>query len=442
MARINTSQKRPTLKTHEGGRATRFPKLMELRRSVMACMLWENTFYEEGKDIAKRIHDLVGKVKPHEAAKLAIQARNEYYMRHAPLWLAVGMARHGILDADTLDGVIQRADELAEFLAMYWKDGKCPIANQVKKGLAKAFTKFDAYQLAKYNRDGQVKLRDVLFLVHPKPKNKEQQVVWDKLVDETLEAPDTWEVELSAGKDKKATFERLLAENKLGFFALVRNLRNMRESGVDENLVKEKLIAGSKRNHMLFPFRFIAAAQTNPQWESWIEEAMMNVMRNMKKLPGKTILLIDNSGSMTWGTLSGRSKMSAIDAACGLAVLAREICEDVRIYAFSNSCKIVPDRHGFALADAIKRSVSSGGTYMESALKHIKNQEGKDADRIIIITDMQVHDNVGTVPAKRGYMLNVSAYKNGIGYGKYIHIDGFSEATLKYIAAYEEEFMQ
>jgi hypothetical protein len=41
---------------------------------------------------------------------------------------------------------------------------------QMRKGLARAFGKFDEYQLAKYDRDGVVKLRDVLRLARPKPK--------------------------------------------------------------------------------------------------------------------------------------------------------------------------------------------------------------------------------------------------------------------------------
>ena len=77
------------------------------------------------------------------------------------------MARHSThraLVGETLARVIQRADELTEFLAIYWKDGRVPLSGQVKKGLAAAFGKFDAYQLAKYDRPGPVRLRDALFL--------------------------------------------------------------------------------------------------------------------------------------------------------------------------------------------------------------------------------------------------------------------------------------
>jgi 60 kDa SS-A/Ro ribonucleoprotein len=70
-----------------------------------------------------------------------------------------------------------------------------------------------------------VKLRPVLFLFHAKPKDAEQAAVWKKLVENTLEPHDTWEVALSAGKDKRENFERLLREGKLGGPAVLRNLR-------------------------------------------------------------------------------------------------------------------------------------------------------------------------------------------------------------------------
>jgi 60 kDa SS-A/Ro ribonucleoprotein len=82
--------------------------------------------------------------------------------------------------------VIQRADELAEFLAIYWAEGKQPLSAQVKKGLAAAFVKFDEYALAKYDRAGAVRLRDVLFLSHAKPVDAAQAELWKRLVENEL----------------------------------------------------------------------------------------------------------------------------------------------------------------------------------------------------------------------------------------------------------------
>ena len=159
-------------KTHEGGPAKVIAPEQALRRSVLACMLWEDEFYEDGVEIASRIRELVPRVEAIQVAALAIEAREAMKLRHVPLLLVREMARHPShrsLVAQTLAQVIQRADELSEFMAIYWADGRTPLSGQVKKGLAAAFTKFDEYALAKYDRAGVVRLRDVLFLCHASP---------------------------------------------------------------------------------------------------------------------------------------------------------------------------------------------------------------------------------------------------------------------------------
>src|SRR6202007_2263470 len=117
-------------------------------------------------------------------------------------------------------------------VAIYWAQGRTPLSAQVKKGLAAAFTKFDEHALAKYDRAGVVRLRDVLFLCHAKPKDADQAGSWRRLIEGHLYTPDTWEVTLSRGGDKREHWERLLAEHKLGGLALLRNLRNMKDAGV------------------------------------------------------------------------------------------------------------------------------------------------------------------------------------------------------------------
>ena len=188
--------------THEGARAKRFTPEMELKRTLMNCLLWEDQFYEDGVSIADRVKALVPQVEPEKVSQLAILAREEMKLRHAPLLVVREMARHEkhrVLVADTLASVIQRPDEMTELLAIYWADvlgpmqqrKRQPVSAQIKKGLARALTKFDAYQLAKYDRDGAVRIRDVLFLVHAKPKDADQEKVWKQLVDGELVSPDT-----------------------------------------------------------------------------------------------------------------------------------------------------------------------------------------------------------------------------------------------------------
>lgn len=449
MAQINRPVRQVPIYTHEGARAVPINPEQELRRSVMSCMLWENTFYENGENIATRIANLVPQVGFKKASEIAIYAREQMKLRHAPLWIVRAMAKMtghekttpnklGELDwirryslGDTLARVIQRPDELTEFVALYWKDGRQPLSAQVKLGLASAFTKFDAYQLAKYNRDGAVKLRDVLFLCHAKPINDEQAATWKQLVDGTLPTPDTWEVALSTGQDKKETWTRLIQEGKLGALALLRNLRNMNEAKVDEQVIFAGL--DSLKVDRVLPFRFIAAARAVPQWESKIEPIMLKSIDGKKKLPGKTILLIDVSGSMD-DSISEKSDLKRVDAACGLAILARELCENVRIFSFSNELQPIPDRRGFALRDAIMNSQNHGGTWLGRAVSAIDGNESYD--RFIVITDEQSHDSVPN-PQGKGYMINVASDVNGVGYRAWTHIDGWSEAVLDYITESE-----
>jgi hypothetical protein len=420
------------LRTHEGAPAVRVSPELALRRSVLACMLWENEFYEDGVAIAGRIRELVPKVDAAKVAELAVEARTAMKLRHAPLLLVREMARHAThrgLVAETMSRVIQRADELAEFVAIYWKDGRAPLSGQVKKGLAAAFPKFDEYALAKYDRAGAVRLRDVLFLCHAKPRDAEQAAVWKRLVDGELATPDTWEVALSAGGDKRAHWERLLSERKLGALALLRNLRNMKDAGVAEELVVSALDA--MKTDRVLPFRFLAAARYAPQWEAELERAMFRAVADREQLKGHTVILVDVSGSMV-APLSQRSEMLRTDAAYGLAVLLREVAEKVSVYTFSDDVKRVPSRRGFALRDAMEASMPHHSTRLGAALEAIK----EDFDRIVVVTDEQSHDRV-PAPKGKGYMINVASAKNGVGYGKWAHIDGWSEAVVEYIRELE-----
>jgi 60 kDa SS-A/Ro ribonucleoprotein len=410
MARLNTRNLNFGPRTHERAPARHISSELQLRRSVLAFLLWENQFYEDGVEIAGRIAELVPKVAAESVAALAIEAREQMKLRHAPLLLVREMARHKThrtLVAETLARVIQRADELAEFVAIYWKDGRVPLSGQVKKGLAAAFPKFDEYQLAKYDRGGPIKLRDVLFLSHAKPRDEAQAEVWKKLISGTLITPDTWEVALSSGADKREAWERLLREQKLGALALLRNLRNMREAGVEESLVLSAL--GS------------------------MSTAMLKSVAPSQKLSGKTIVLVDVSGSMT-APLSRRSEMQRTDAAYGLAVLLREIGEKVAVFSFSDNLVAVPARRGFALRDAIDRSQRHNGTHLGKAIEELNRNE--KYDRLIVITDEQAHDRAPG-PSGKGYVINVASYKNGVGYGNWTHIDGWSESVIEYIRALE-----
>jgi 60 kDa SS-A/Ro ribonucleoprotein len=440
-------------RNHEGVVTPRITPELELRRAVLSCFLWENEFYESGVSIHDRIVGLTKSVPADVVAELAVEARIKGNLRHVPLLLVRELAhnlsmgqtirpylsQNPSLVSETLYRVINRVDEMAEFLALYWEGGdrrKNPgkaLPKQVQKGLAKAFTKFSPYQLAKYNRDGAVKLKDVLFLAHPKPKDDKQATAFQKLADGTLESPDTWEVALSGGADKKETWERLIREKKLGALATLRNLRNMIGAGVESTLIRQQL--ADMDTDRVLPFRFIIAARYAPAYEDSLEQAMFKNLADAKKLPGKTVLLLDVSPSMA-AQLSGKSELSRRDAGAALAMLLREICEVGNLFAFSSEVYAIPPRRGFALRDAFA-ACPSNGTLLGKAIQVVDKQV-PDYDRLIVLSDEESQDTVGQ-PRGKAYMVNVASTKNGVGYqGNWTHIDGFSESIVDYIREVEE----
>jgi 60 kDa SS-A/Ro ribonucleoprotein len=434
--RTNVAMRVAGVQTHELGTAQRVSPLLELRRSVLTCLLYENTFYEKGSDIATRIADLVTRVKPEEVAALAVEARTRMYLRHVPLHLTRELARqkgNGRLVEQTLYQIIQRPDELSEFVAMFLKDGKRTLTAGIKRGLAASFTKFNEYQLSKWNRDNEIKLRDVLFLVHANPKDEQQAELWKKLINKTLEPADTWETELSAGKRKKETFERLLREGKLGGMACLMNLRNCLQSGVDENLIRERLAKGCEK---ALPFRFVTAARYAPSLEDAIETAMLKAIEELEPLSGRTGLLIDVSGSME-AKLIEKGETTRIDAAAGLAILLREKAESVRVATFSTTTVEVPPRRGFALRDAINTSQPHGGTYLAGAISTL-SKHWRDLDRLIVVTDEQSADGNQAGFAPRNYLINVAPYQYGVSYGNgYTRLDGWSDQCVAFIIEHE-----
>lgn len=465
MASSNATVRRPPVTNHEGVKAVRNANpLAELRRSVLTALLFENMFYESGNAHAKRVAKLVSECDPVDVAALAIEAREQMHLRHLPLFLVRELARTardrktGSIVRATLAHVIQRPDELTEFLALYWADRKpgvkragghtagshgigghasdFPVSNAVRRGLRDAFAKFSRYSLAKYRADDKaVKLVDVLCLVRPKPKTVEQAKLWADLRSGVLKAEDTWETELSAGKDKREVWTRLLEEKKLGGLALLRNLRNMTDAKVDPAVIKAALAAHPFER--VLPFRFLSAARYADTFAGDLSDAMLRAVADVPKLTGHTLVLVDVSPSMN-AAVSEKSEVTRMDAAAGMAVLCREVCETATVMAFSDAVATVPSYRGLPLVEKIQKAVPSNGTLLGKA---IGRANAVSYDRIIVLTDEQSQDAVGAPRAgSLAYMVNLATYQYGVGRSDaWVSISGWSERVLDYIRAAESQ---
>lgn len=437
-----------------GQRAAVQSNIALLRRAVLANLLWEDVAYMDGEKVADAIKRLIPLCKPEEVAALTEEARIVQKLRHTPLFLAAQMCKHEGTRPyvpEVLPRIITRADMLTDFLAIYWGKKKTPIAKCAKKGLAAAFHNFNEYKLAKYDRDSAIKLRDVMFLVHPRPRNEYETALFAKVASRTLDVPETWEVMLSRGDDKKATWTKLINEGKIGGLAMLRNLRNMIQAGVDKKVIEKGL--ANLKSSMLLPMNFLQAADNAPEFKRQIEDAMVESYKNLPKLAGRTLFIVDVSGSMTC-SYSSKSKYDRLDAASAMAMLASNQCEDFELVctAGSDAAKthktelIQYPSKGFDIIGQIKnaaRHLGNGGIFTRQCLEWCRANIKGEFDRIIVFSDSQDCDweNKRTPKpyGRYNYIVDVSSETRGINYkGCWTaEITGFSENFLTFIAGYE-----
>ena len=461
MSKINPSLKKTSKFEEErlaggsGALAAKQSNTALLRRAVLANLLWEDVAYMDGMKVAEEIQRLIPLCPAIDVYNIALEARTMQKLRHTPLFLAVEMCKypeHKMFVQDLLPQIITRADMLTDFLAIYWKDGKKPIANQAKKGLAKAFHNFNEYKFAKYDRDAAIKLRDVMFLCRPKPENQYEQDLFKKVADRTLATPETWEVLLSTGKDKKESWTKLITEGKIGGLAMLRNIANMRKANVDKKVINEGL--KKLKSSMLMPLDFLKAFRMNPEFGRQIEDAMINSYTNLPKLKGKTLFIVDVSGSMG-ARMSEKSDFTRYDAACAMAMLAANQCEDYEIvctagndYTHTGAHEhILYPQKGFGIFEQIRktnRNIGGGGIFTRQCLEWCNDKfKGQKFDRIIVFSDSQDCDfPERRIPKPFGtynYICDISAHTKGVNYkGAWTaEISGFSEHFITFIAATE-----
>jgi 60 kDa SS-A/Ro ribonucleoprotein len=436
MAQTNVKTRRSSNSTtHEGARAMREAPIAALSRVLMAHMLFEDSFYLDGKTSATALGtavlDAVAQ-NPAEAARLIVEARTQNNIRHASLFAAVTYAQLRGPEARALiSATIQRADEMAEVIAMA---GVKKAPHAVLRGVKDAFEdgRFDAYQFGKYKGTGRaVTLLDALRLSHPSPaKNPLVQSIYDG----TLAIPNTWETRLSAGEDAKTVFRELLAENRLGAMALLRNLRKM--TSVDVPVAEIVAALGKANWSRVLPFRFMSAMGEvkSPTLVRALDDAFDKAVRMSVPLAGKTAVLVDHSGSMD-------SPLSERSTVCLRSVgntLAAAVNGDVTLIAWATRALEVKTNGRLSGTMNVRANVGHS-TNLQPALD-LAARAG--ADRVIVISDMQFADTrLPVLPAGvKGYMIDIGPYpKPGLASGNWVHITGFSTAVLKFIAAHEAD---
>lgn len=416
----------------EGANAYRLMPEWELYTSIVTTSL-SNNFYEQAAERVTRIRHLIENCDSLFVAQLAVYTRETMNLRSIPLVMVVELARihkGDNLVRRTTAQVIRRADEITELLAYYQQANQRTgvkklnrLSKQVQAGLQDAFNTFDAYQFAKYNRKTEIRLRDALFLVHPKAKDEQQQEVFNGIVNDTLPTPYTWETELSAlgqtcfatPDEKKAVFrakwEELIDSDKLGYMALLRNLRNLLEAGVsadhilkaEQRLSSEKAVENSKQ----LPFRFLAAYREVSKTPSLhatmlmtaLEHAVQVSARNIAGFNADTRILVacDVSGSMQY-PLSPKSKILRYDIGLMLGMLLKSRCEKVMTGIFGDRWKIInlPDTGVLSNVDAFYKREGEAG-YSTNGYLVIKDliERRAQMDKVMMFTDCQLWNSDG-----------------------------------------------
>ncbi|MBK5720347.1 TROVE domain-containing protein [Dysgonomonas sp. Marseille-P4677] len=415
---------------HEGESAYRLSPEWQLYTAAVTSSL-SDKFYEKAETRVETLRKLIAQCDPVFVAQLAIYTRQKMNMRSISLVLAVELAKVHRGDSTVckmVSGIVQRADEITELLAYYQlanqrKDTKKlnRLSKQLQSGLQDAFNKFDEYQFAKYNRDTEVKLRDALFLVHPKAKDKAQQVLFNKIINNELETPYTWETELSSLGQTKFTFdkekeiafrmkwEELIDSRKVGYMALMRNLRNILEAEVSQQHIMsvcETLSnAEAVRRSKQLPFRFLAAYREISKVKSAYAGRIMNALEqavaiSAENISGfdadtKVLIAADVSGSMQQA-ISPKSKILSYDIGLMLAMLLKSRCKNAITGMFGDKWKVinVPTKGILSNVDAFYRREGEVG-YATNGYLVINDllKSNQRIDKVMMFTDCQLWNN-------------------------------------------------
>lgn len=465
MARFNEPTATKRVVNRAGGEAFDQPTEMKLV-SLLLTSFVKNQYYRTADQQLDEIVQLVQAIPDKRfAAQAAVFARNEFGMRSITHALAgeIGATVKGQQwTKDFFNAIARRPDDVTEILAYYMgKHGKI-VPNAMKKGLGQALTRYDAYQLAKYQGKGKsVSLVDAVNLCHPKHTEQLGMLVAGKL------APaNTWETKLTqAGQQaedaddlaerKSQAWGELIASRKLGYFALLRNLRNILQQAPEsldsavDMLVDERLI----RRSLVMPFRYIVALKEFRSLSGDARKVILALSRavdislaNVPDFPGNTLICVDVSGSMQRG---GQTATPAEIASLFAAALYKANNADLML--FTTDAKYFspnPADSTLTIADRIISNAIPRGTNFHAPIQ----LANKAYDRIIFLSDMQGWINynapTGTLAQyERKCGVRPSIYSFDLaGYGdmqfpadRVLCLAGFSEKTFEVMALLEQD---
>lgn len=410
MAKFNTTNTNKTVNKC-GHAAYKMKDKDKLVTQVLTSFFNESKFYgDNSAEMQETIKSVIA-TDPAFVAKLAVFARREFNMRSVAHVLTAYLA-HEVegkpYAKDTIKAVSLRGDDVTEIMSCYINlFGNRPIPNSLKKGIAEVMQGFDEYTLAKYKGDGKsVKMRDLLCICRPTPKNDKQSAMWKRLLNGELATPYTWETELSANGNNAATWENLIDSGKVGYMALLRNLRNIltaNPSNVNTVLDIIQDPVRVKKSKQL-PFRYLSAyKELKNIGGSRVFDALENAIEasidNIPKLSGTTVIAVDTSGSMG-DRISHKSEVTCGEIGMLLGLIANKICENSIFYTFDTSIRKYAVSHRTSILETVSESCLGGGTHMQLPFNKMISDNIK-ADRVIVISDNQSNGAWWSAPVQK-----------------------------------------
>ena len=360
------------------------------------------SFFDEERFYGKNTEDMTQTIKrviadePQFVSNLAVFARRVFNMRSVSHVLTAYLAHETSgkpYVRRTVEGVTLRGDDLTEIMAFYLATFGKPIPNSLRRAIADKLVTFDEYTLAKYKGDNKsVKMRDLICLCRPRPQTSKQEDLFKRCLENRLETPLTWEAELSANGNNAETWKKLIDSGKVGYMALLRNLRNIIKANPSNIQTVYDIIQDPERvrKSKQLPFRFYSAYKAvtdiaGSKVFDVLENALESSVDNMPKLPGTTVIAVDVSGSMSF-PVSEKSEVKCYEIAMLLGLLANRICDNSIFYTFNGNINKEMVSSKCSIIEKVSATNCNGGTNMSLPFQKMINDKIK-ADRIIVLSD-------------------------------------------------------